>query len=322
MTLLRNLARRNAAAGRPAAPPAPEAPAGAPAAPEPTPTPAAPVARAPRTRGIQTPGLLKPVLERVDSVPQHMREQGSDRIHVKGLMRDCPRSLQLAQRSVVPLFQESPTGGHQVMWKIGRAVEEHIRNQYIRGVDGRNVRGKWTCKCGALEIRADNRPDEDVICEACRSTAHTYKELGIYNADYGIIGSPDMILIVDGLDVVVEIKSMQQEEFEQLNGQPHGNHVEQAALYRWLSMQAGRAVAPYVVIVYCTKRFVWGSPYEEMHVDVSEGTYWDTGVQLNLEKARMIQRRELCPRLPECVAPARPRAKKCPTCVDCFSRST
>ena len=50
--------------------------------------------------------------------------------HVTSLIGLCPRQHRIAVEHEIQVT-ESVTGGHQVMWAIGRAVETHVRKQII-----------------------------------------------------------------------------------------------------------------------------------------------------------------------------------------------
>ena len=175
MTLLRHL-RRN----HPRAAPVGDAPAMAPPSPPAPVVDVAPLGGPPMRRRrrmvsstpVQTPSELGPpvypdhpevnedgepdnlitdIITRVDRDPEAMREQ-TGTLHVTSVINDCARMIQLARSSPVPLYTPAPTGGHRVMWLLGRAVEHHIRSTYITAVQGVGVRGRWLCRCGQLRL--------------------------------------------------------------------------------------------------------------------------------------------------------------------------
>lgn len=323
MTLMRNLRNRSLASRAPA--PAPREPVQArEAAPAPTQPPAQTSARTrtPRTGGsIQGP-ILSPVLIAADGEAERVREGGASAVHVHGLLHSCGRMLQLAKQSPIPLYQARPTGGHRVMWAIGKALEHHVRSTYITAQQGVNIRGNWTCPCEQTHVVADVRPNDP--CHVCGMQPHVYKELVLHDPEFGVRGSPDFVLLLPQGYTVVEIKSKKADGADGYDAltEPEGPHVEQASLYRRLLQRQGLRVSDFVVIIYVTKDFRYGVPYKEFMVPTLAGSHWDTAVDHLLEKAREINSRQLMPRLPACTAPHKPVSKACPTCVDCFARAT
>jgi hypothetical protein len=264
--------------------------------------------------------LITDIITRVDRDPEVMREQ-TGTLHVTAVINDCPRMIQLARSSPVTLYTPAPTGGHRVMWLLGRAVEHHIRSTYITAVQGVGVRGRWLCRCGHTEIEQVGWPD--AICPRCEQPPRTYGEITLRDPVSGLSGRPDLITVTEDPggeeDTIIEIKSMNGPDFDELDT-PHGSHLEQATLYRRLNILTGRRTRRNVRVIYCTKVFVFGNPYKERSVDVGEGTVWDEGASMYLETANAINRPELLPRHIGCTDPHRPKPRACPTCVDCFVR--
>lgn len=265
---------------------------------------------------------LTSVITRVDRDPEVLRETTGN-LHVSTIISDCARMVQLARRAPNPIYRPAPTGGHRVMWLIGRAVEAHIRTTYIQAVRGVGVRGRWLCRCGAMEVEQVGWPEG--VCPRCETPAHNYGEITLRDPHSPLSGRPDLIVVEQDpageIDTIVEIKSMNGPDFDELR-QPDGNHLEQATTYRRLNMANGRRTNRRVRVIYCTKVFVYGDPYREYYVDVGEGTIWDESVNGYFETAQAILGDALLPRRPACSDPHRPAARNCPTCVDCFLRST
>jgi hypothetical protein len=291
------------------------------AAPAPGPDDSAPTFEDEDTAGPDESPLLTAIITRVDRDPEALREV-SGGLHVSTVISDCGRMVQLARRSPNPIYRPAPTGGHRVMWLIGRAVEAHIRSTYITAVQGVGVRGRWLCRCGHIEIEQTGWPD--VLCPRCDQPPRTYGEITLRDPNSSLSGRPDMIVVEDdpggAFDTIVEIKSMNGPDFDALN-RPEGGHVEQAATYRRLNELNGRRTNARVRVIYCTKVFVYGNPYREFAVDVGPGTVWHDSVDEYLNTARLIMRDELLPRRAACSDPHRPAARSCPTCADCFLRS-
>lgn len=261
--------------------------------------------------------MLKPVLDDADRQAEAHRSV-SERTHVSTLIRDCGRMVQLAKISPIPIYQSAPTGGHRVMWEIGRAVERHVRAQFVKRVQGVDILGEWTCRCRATRHRSMGWPGHE--CGVCGDQLRIYDEITLTDHDRNLQGRPDMILLRNGRLVVVEIKSMNEDEWNDL-AQPLGDHIGQAGLYRQMLANDGQDVADYTVFLYVVKRFRWGSPYKEFTVHYAPGNTWDNMVQHHLRQAEAINAGVLLPRQPACASPSSPQSRSCPTCTDCYLRN-
>lgn len=250
------------------------------------------------------------------------KRYSSEHVHVSEMLRGiCPRRVRFSDQDDTPEY-DSVTGGHRVMWRIGRAVEAHIRESYIKAVKAKGVIGKWICKCGQTEYEGYFQPKHRA-CPHCRTAPDSYGELTMKDEESGIAGNPDMIIRigVDGLIYVVETKSMNGEDFDELSA-PVPDHTYQAASYRKLLELNGYDVAEEVFIIYCTKKFKFGNPYKEFRVNVNTTAInnvldgaWETAREVKQHRvAGTIPARRLCNSIDS------PMAKKCPKVTDCFMR--
>ncbi len=91
------------------------------------------------------PGLpdnyLKTILDAQDGVAEVRRVGTGDGqyghyTHVSSLIGACSRMHALAAMDDRTI-RETVTGGHRVMWAIGRHVEKHIRQQYLLSTNRR-----------------------------------------------------------------------------------------------------------------------------------------------------------------------------------------
>lgn len=266
-------------------------------------------------------GFFTGIVSAQDSVPQAKRKN-TGYTHVSDLIRGfCARQVRFSDEKNEKIF-ESPTGGHRVMWLIGRAVEKHIRDSYIKGVKGKGVLGKWICKCTKTEYEgfydAKAKP-----CPFCRTSPSEFNELAFFDHEAGVVGNPDLPIVVgnEGDFIVVEIKSMNPEDFDDLVT-PLPDHIYQAASYRRLLLKADKKVSNKVLIVYCTKKFKFGKPYKEFMVDVTSApiqavldNMWAAAREL-----RELRKNDEMPCRIACANPSSPMAKKCPHVTDCFMR--
>lgn len=244
--------------------------------------------------------------------------------HVSSLLKNpCARKQRILDESE-QIDYESATGGHRVMWLIGRAVEKHIRDSYIKAIKGKGVLGKWHCKCEQTTYEGLYEP-KTKACPFCRTTPNQYAEMTLFDHEFGICGNPDMLLYIgaDGLLYVVEIKSMNGEDYDDLT-RPMPDHTYQAGAYRRMLEKMGYPVSDKLLIIYCTKKFKFGKPYKQFTVDANQqhivavlDGMWAAAKEIHdARKAKELPPRE------RCASPNVPEAKKCVSCVECFSRRT
>jgi hypothetical protein len=263
--------------------------------------------------------FLKTKLDTADKVPQKSRAGiYHNHVHVSSLAGDfCPRQYAIAKHENLSLF-ESLTGGHKVTFAIGRAVEAHIRENLIADIGKKNVYAKWTCECGKQYQQGFWA---NVQCSECGKPLDTFTEADVQDDENGVKGHPDFIFRFKNKLVVVEIKSMKKDQWDELEA-PLESHIRQATMYPYLlskSVNPDR-IHPMVIYIYCTKDFKWGSPYKEFHVDASEERY-EKQRQDALAEAKQIkdyvQGGETPPRI--CQSQASSLAKKCPVAFRCFN---
>lgn len=262
--------------------------------------------------------LMRSVLDTQDRVPERTRSSIPGYMHVSSLVdMMCPRQYAILIREDRPVFR-SVTGGHRVMWNIGRGVESHIRTQYLRGVRRRGVFGRWTCPCGDADRKGFYAPD--FKCSTCSKTASIYKELTVFDPEAKIVGNPDLILEHQKRLVVVEVKSMSAKQWDELE-RPLGNHIFQAGMYRHLLTLEGYQTHTHVSILYCTKDFKWGSPYKEFHVDASTPERVRT-FEAARDYARNLAAHAAAGTLPpreRCETTTSKQAQSCPVVASCFN---
>lgn len=266
-------------------------------------------------------GFVSRILHTQDSLPEPQRHNVGY-THLSALLKNpCVRQLRFMDENQDKQVFQSVTGAHRLMWKLGRAIETHIRETYIKGVKGKGVFGNWECACGAVKHAGKRFSETWLSCQRCRTKPDNYKEYTVFDHDAGIAGNPDFLVYGGDILTVVEIKSMNGEDFELLRA-PMPDHVYQAAGYRRLLKQNGFNVSKNVVIVYATKKFKYGSPYKEFSVDVTVPQYENVlngmwGVAQEIKQSRLAK---TIPPRKVCSSVNAKEAKKCSFCTDCFMR--
>lgn len=259
---------------------------------------------------------LKTTLDIMDKRPEKSRIGKPGYTHVSSLIGGCVRQYTLATRFNTEI-RESVTGGHRVMWKIGRAVEAHVRDSFIEGQGNRGVYGRWKCRCGRVN-HLGLYPSRGCNCQ---NEPLKYFEPELTDEENKIIGSPDMTLIFGNYFFVpVEVKSMNKDDFDALET-PLPDHIAQAASYRRLYALSGKRVHDQVIIIYTKKDFKWGSPYKEFKVDCTAEVV-ENIVSDMVRKAATIARSAQGGNLPErsiCQSASNPKAKACPVAHLCFN---
>lgn len=269
-------------------------------------------------------GFLTEILDAMDGEAQVSRLGTGDGAyghysHVSSLIGACVRMHALAALDD-RVIRETVTGGHRVMWAIGRYVEQHIRNQYLRATNRRMAFGRWKCACGFSE-HAGHHPATQ--CERCGQGLNDYNEYTLYDHDNWIKGNPDLLVVLPGDWMVpVEIKSMTPKQFNELKA-PKGDHVFQLAHYHRMAGLAGFKVHTHGIVIYCTKEFKYGSPYKEFPVDMSTPLVQNLmadSISIARELRQTREHGTLPPRT-LCDGHGSTRAKNCPFVVGCFNRS-
>lgn len=260
--------------------------------------------------------FVKRVLDTRDAIPERSRVRAG-MIHLSSLIDICPRQYALAVQHEVDI-RSAVTGAHKVMWKVGRAVESHVRNEFIEGCNYRTVVGTWRCMCGQ-QTHNGLAPLNAVPCTRCGVHPMIYDELTLVDQSYQICGNPDLLFYHRGKLYVVEIKSMVAHQFDSLTS-PLGNHVFQASGYRRLAEINGFEVAPEVILLYTRKDFKYGSPYKQFNVNVDRTNY-DRILDAAWESAELVKDSVDNGYIPErtlCSSATCSRAKKCPVVAKCF----
>lgn len=281
------------------------------------------------------PNFVSSVIGREDNRPEEARPD-TDFIHVSSLVKDwCPRQYSLLKRLGKKGNHKYVTGGHRVMWAVGRAVEKHVRDQFIRGVNYHGVWGKWVCPCGIRETVGF--ADKVNKCRICHQPSLIYREFTLFNTVEHVAGNPDLIFVRQNRAYVMEIKSITDSESANKNGigfsvitKPYADHMFQVLSYHETlakilpEILPGVEPAKFVIVLYTTKDFKWGSPYKEYHESAEDNLWRMKSVvrpaMISAKKAWQAGQDATKP-LPNKVCPNIhcPKAKACACAVECFA---
>jgi hypothetical protein len=263
---------------------------------------------------------IKETVGRMDSTPEQSRLNHPGYTHVSSLIGVCTRQYALAARFETQAV-ERVTGGHRVMWKIGKALEYHVRTQFIKGQGRMGIYGVWRCDCKRVE-HLGMFPSRR--CATCGGEATNYGEPVLHDDDNMIVGSPDLTFLVGRYFFVpTELKSMNKDDWNALEA-PLPDHICQAAMYRYLFQKKNFLVHDNIKFVYTTKDFKFGDPYKEYQIDCTQPSIVATVASM-VETARAIkvanESRVLPPRQ-VCRSQGNSRAKSCPVAHLCFNMAS
>lgn len=242
-------------------------------------------------------------------------------IHVTDLLRFCARRQVLCVRDKIQQLKV-PRCADRVLWEMGKAAERHVRTQIIKAMNYRNIVGNWGCFCGGLEYGGFFVADR--VCARCNSPAIIYHEFTLADDDARIIGHPDLMFYYDNAMLVVEIKSMNKDDFKALS-EPSPNHIFQGGSYRRLLLQ--RQTVPVhreIAVLYVCKDYIFkGVPYKEYYPEPTKGQWpnvldiaWKHAYDVKHALAEGI----IPPRIEACPSSESTTAKNCVACTNCFAR--
>jgi hypothetical protein len=260
---------------------------------------------------------LRAILAEGDNAPDRARMGQAGYIHVSSLIGFCSRQHAVLRLHVDQPVIRSVTGGHRVMWRLGRAAEEHVRDSIIKARRSQ-VMGEWSCVCGETKHRG-YMPDRS--CTRCGKRVNRYGEMAVFDTEAKIVGNPDLLLREEGLLVPVEVKSINKKDWEALTA-PKGDHVFQVVAYARMLKALNYRMHQHAVIVYVCKDFVFGAPYKEFHVEIDAPhlvAQWEAARQAAMAAHAAVESGVLPPRV-LCTSPDSTLAKGCPCMAQCFLR--
>lgn len=220
----------------------------------------------------------------------------------------------------------------RVVWAIGRATEQVVKEAVIAEQGKNNCYGVWKCMCENLVTFGFGKDPFNTKCSTCKtSVLSKYFEATLQLEDL-IRGNPDLLVrfAPTGKLTVVECKSMTGELFKDLKA-PKIDHIMQAFFYlklmetlqdrfKGVDIDTDRFFVHYVNKNYQFKGTYQDSVqkcYEvkvsEMHKDVV-AIFDDT-----IKRLRIMKNSINPPARTKCDSPSCKEAKKCPVLMECFS---
>ena len=126
-----------------------------------------------------------------------------------------------------------------------------------------------------------------------------------------------MLLNMRGGMLPLEIKSMTDEQFDALQ-EPLPDNVFQVMSYQKLGRVAGMDMMDRCALIYCTKKFKWGSPYKEYHVSEASHPHIHQAIEHAWEQVVLARSEEIPARLSCCSTPEAAKRVQCPLIASCF----
>jgi hypothetical protein len=259
-----------------------------------------------------------------DSKPEAARV-GGEYLHVSSLIGMCLRKHVLAYSTKVER-SNSVGSGMRIVWALGRAAEAHVRGQFVEAMNHQSILGVWKCKCGHLKV--NGLYDDTLKCPKCDKKAKQYTEYALFDHEFKIVGSPDMVYVRPDNNkiMVVECKSINKKDYDELT-KPKTDHVHQAVAYNELLRKQGGDVDDSVTIVYVCKDFSFKGPYKEFRVARTKqinddiDSMWRNAKEYADECARIKEGKKPSypKRLKSCVDNESTTAKSCDFCGICFA---
>jgi hypothetical protein len=270
------------------------------------------------------------LIRRQDAIPDEDRDFAY--MHVSTLINHCPRKLFLMSQDQLRDSRRI-TGRDRIMWRIGRAVEKHLRDSLIAQLGKENVVGWWKCLCGNRDHIGRG---VDLHCSDCGKAVDRYHELPFRNDEYGLMGRPDFMYLVGDVLYVVEFKSKAIRSFTEITS-AEPQHILQLGCYERLVREGldglglDFEVRPEGFVLYGAKDYPPPhiQPYKEFNINLEQqwlvsevDRLFNIATAYKAAKANPRAGTPLPPRLAACSSPESSTASKCVACTSCFARRT
>lgn len=252
------------------------------------------------------------------------------RIHVSGLIdvtpstKFCPRQYAISHFEQRERSPRGMTAGAKILFKLGDALHDLVRDEFINSPYGHTAFGCWHCPCKHVQITNATRPRLDMRCTRCGEWPGIYQEVDLYIGDYHLVGHPDFVIKWHGVYLLYEIKTLDRADvvFDNMT-EPLGAHTLQASFYYFMMKKLNYNVSPQVRYLYVdrsTTKIFSGHPYKEF---ISRHSMADR-LSPFLDKAAVVVSSIKSKKLPQriCDAANCTRAKRCSVAVSCFSRTS
>lgn len=246
------------------------------------------------------------------------REEGRTNIHVSDLLYKCARKIALAHRHEVRVVENPIFDSLSLTFRQGEAIHDHVRDVVAKEHPDQ-VYAIWKCRCGKSSYEgllsvSQSRGE----CGTCGQIMDRHNERPVYNDEYNMVGSPDLLLYMQDAFYINEIKSMAARYWDDI-ARPVPEHMIQVLFYWWLMREEGKPLHDHVSILYVNKEYRPRNPYKEFTIKVADELHRldDYIIEANAIKTAInggpIPSRIICPTMNA------PEAKKCELCSICFS---
>lgn len=147
----------------------------------------------------------------------HPSEIGSDFFcHKKAAIKSI-----LKEHSI--LLKEMVAADSQLIFDIGHSLHDWYREKYLgpMGI----LKGKWLCPV-CQKTYDGFYPRLDTCC----NIPFLYREYKITIPEYDIVGHIDGIIVLDGIDYILDIKTINPEKFVTME-EPYNSYINQLTIY-------------------------------------------------------------------------------------------
>lgn len=226
---------------------------------------------------------------------------------VSGLSRMCPRQEVLRYLHKIE-HSETINATLQKTFDFGNAFHSVVQNNWFGKF--RWLYGDWKCaNCGSIY---KNQLMPDHVCNKCgNDDAYQYIELSLEDKENYLTGHPDGILIVDGFEYVMELKSCNSKVFQYITNvlkRPLDAHIHQVNMYMFmLGKKRG-------VVIYFDKD---NSTWVQYHVLNNQDVIDDQLEKISKTKQGIA--RKIPPEHRVCPNASCDKAKSCPVKKQCFN---
>lgn len=286
--------------------------------------------------GMVPKNLISYHVRKMDYKPSKYRANNK-LTNVTDLIHLCPRQYCMMLEKGVENFDKRTTSSDRIVWAIGRAVENHVRQQFIEATNYKPVYGQWKFEDGYIH---KGFLTDEVLQHAYENMGYKhdfknpeYKELPLIDNDYQITGSPDLLVQLPNKKLMVtEIKTIKRHStdlhigFEDLE-EPLPDHRRQPTMYHRLGTNSENKLplSNIASIVYVCKDYLredketWA--YKEFMFDVTDSL--DQSLADGLyEKAKLIKNYRQTGEIPVneyCASMKSKQAKDCSVVTECFA---
>lgn len=258
------------------------------------------------------------VLPRSNTRPTVDRFRDDGYLHVSDLIHRCLRAVALSKRTGTKIINEPIYSNLGLTFAIGHAISDYLIDK-VKEASPEQLYGCWSCACKSSRYEGVYKQSYDTMCKVCNTKIDRYNELSIINTEYGISGSIDLVLLIDKVFYLSEVKSINKEDWESLE-RPLPNHLLQILFYYWLAKEAKMKVHNQVSVVYANKAHTRSNPFKEFTIKASDHLdrltpYLEAAKELKV--AVENDKNKLPKRV--CTTSSSTLAKTCSLCAICFS---